>query len=143
MSAQEAKFRSALIQELSKHGALIRPIETGATTTGFPDVYVCKGTPSFIELKYEFCEGPNWNRLIKFRPGQYRFLLENEEKGGNSFVGIAYTNGFLFMCIRGVDPYTKRPVRSSSKLFLKSIKGNGALLIAWINSFNKGKNNAL
>ncbi len=136
MYKNEGAFRSALVKEFIQTGALARPIETGAVAMGIADVYFCYELASWLELKREHCNGPNWNRAIDFRPGQFPFLKKNQKKGGHSFVGIAYDNGSLFIGIKDVDEETRRPI-NRSYLFLPDIRGRGKIILDWFITFEK------
>ena len=128
----ETRFRAQLSVALRGCGAKSQPIESEGTGEGIPDLYVVHvGMAMWIECKHIAADWP-CQRKVPFRKFQYPWLMENDRKGGFSFIAVRYLNGYLFQNVSTLDSVTMRPSPTAS-LFLS--KMDGELVLKWLHTF--------
>lgn len=132
----ENEFRAYVAKKLRGLGALAQTIESGRVSKGIPDLYLAYDGPyvvhpllAWIEFKSEPLLTWPCKRKIKFRPGQFTWLKQNAECGGESLVVIKYKNGILTSRVGDIDSSTGRPVPSRC---LFQVKFDAPKFLTWV-----------
>lgn len=92
MSGPENKFRAAVGNLIKRGGGKFVPIESGATMNGIPDAWVALSRfDCWIEFKYDY--RITFPYEVKFRPGQYPYLMDCVGRGAPAFLMIKIDEG--------------------------------------------------
>lgn len=129
----EADFGHALDKVLMKYGYFIRNMQVGATHTGCPDRYLCRGiNKGWLELKNQNQSIFDAKIKIDYRPGQQGWLVSHASHGGLSLVGVALRDGHLFYAQKELLPDEVYSIRQFPELRIVDL--HAEIISDWLTS---------